>query len=55
MFSCVFTCDLQWSSQLMNWNIVFLLSLQEDASNITILGLLLDCSLPKMFYNQPQV
>ncbi|XP_073698258.1 transmembrane protein 131-like [Garra rufa] len=27
---------------------------QEDASNITILGLLLDCSLPKMFYNQPQ-
>ncbi|XP_052401201.1 transmembrane protein 131-like isoform X1 [Carassius gibelio] len=27
---------------------------QEDASNITILGLVLDCSLPKMFYNQPQ-
>ncbi|XP_073720550.1 transmembrane protein 131-like isoform X1 [Misgurnus anguillicaudatus] len=27
---------------------------QEDASNITILGLLLDCSLPKMFYNQLQ-
>ncbi|XP_039549868.1 transmembrane protein 131-like isoform X5 [Pimephales promelas] len=27
---------------------------QEDASNITILGLLLDCSLPKTFYNQPQ-
>ncbi|XP_042574116.1 transmembrane protein 131-like isoform X2 [Cyprinus carpio] len=27
---------------------------QEDASNITILGLLLDCSLPKMFYGQPQ-
>ncbi|XP_048053175.1 transmembrane protein 131-like isoform X1 [Megalobrama amblycephala] len=27
---------------------------QEDASNITILGLLLDCSLPKMFYSQPQ-
>ncbi|XP_016430638.1 transmembrane protein 131-like isoform X2 [Sinocyclocheilus rhinocerous] len=27
---------------------------QEDASNITILGLLLDCSLPKMFSNQPQ-
>ncbi|XP_058627783.1 transmembrane protein 131-like isoform X3 [Onychostoma macrolepis] len=27
---------------------------QEDACNITILGLLLDCSLPKMFYDQPQ-
>ncbi|XP_051558414.1 transmembrane protein 131-like isoform X2 [Myxocyprinus asiaticus] len=27
---------------------------QEDAPNITILGLLLDCSLPKIFYNQPQ-
>ncbi|XP_051560942.1 transmembrane protein 131-like isoform X1 [Myxocyprinus asiaticus] len=27
---------------------------QEDASNITILGLLLDCNLPKIFYNQPQ-
>ncbi|XP_052407930.1 transmembrane protein 131-like isoform X1 [Carassius gibelio] len=27
---------------------------QEDSSNITILGLLLDCSLPKMFHGQPQ-
>lgn len=28
---------------------------QEDASNITILGLLLDCSLPKHVYSHPQV
>ncbi|XP_059199246.1 transmembrane protein 131-like [Centropristis striata] len=27
---------------------------QEDASNITILGLLLDCSLPKSLFNSPQ-
>ncbi|XP_030643763.1 transmembrane protein 131-like [Chanos chanos] len=27
---------------------------QEDSSNITILGLLLDCSLPKPLYNHPQ-
>ncbi|XP_037388774.1 transmembrane protein 131-like isoform X1 [Pygocentrus nattereri] len=27
---------------------------QEDASNITILGLLLDCSLPKALYSHPQ-
>ncbi|KAM9857591.1 transmembrane protein 131-like isoform 2-T2 [Aulostomus maculatus] len=27
---------------------------QEDASNITILGLLLECSLPKSFFNSPQ-
>ncbi|XP_014833584.1 PREDICTED: transmembrane protein 131-like isoform X1 [Poecilia mexicana] len=28
---------------------------QEDASNITILGLLLECSLPKSLLNSPQV
>ncbi|XP_070302408.1 transmembrane protein 131-like isoform X6 [Salvelinus sp. IW2-2015] len=27
---------------------------QEDSSNITILGLLLECSLPKSMYSQPQ-
>uniref|UniRef100_A0AAZ3S0P4 Transmembrane protein 131-like n=1 Tax=Oncorhynchus tshawytscha TaxID=74940 RepID=A0AAZ3S0P4_ONCTS len=27
---------------------------QEDSSNITILGLLLECSLPKSIYSQPQ-
>ncbi|KAI3352497.1 hypothetical protein L3Q82_005447 [Scortum barcoo] len=31
-----------------------LLSYQEDASNITILGLLLECSLPKSLLNNPQ-
>lgn len=29
--------------------------LQEDASNTTILGLLLECSLPKSVFNNPQV
>lgn len=29
--------------------------LQEDASNITILGLLLECSLPKSLFSSPQV
>lgn len=29
--------------------------LQEDASNITILGLLLECNLPKSLFNNPQV
>jgi len=43
------------SASELNLNLLFLLLLQEDASNITILGLLLDCSLPKTFYNQPQV
>lgn len=29
--------------------------LQEDASNTTTLGLLLECSLPKTLFNNPQV
>lgn len=39
---------------LNHWSHVCFL-LQEDASNTTILGLLLECSLPKSLFNNPQV
>lgn len=33
----------------------FFFILQEDASNITILGLLLECTIPKSLFNNPRV
>lgn len=52
--SCCIQVSEVWYN-MFNVSPVVLFLLQEDTSNITILGLLLECSLPKSLFNNPQV